>query len=523
MADDEHDPPDGPAPDDGAPAAPVDRPAVAWESLRHPAVPQQVAGPTALSRQLQTTPAGPALAELVLSLDLDGLESFDRVETVAAAARLESWAHAVKAQTAAAVDRHPAMRAPLLTPPTGRALTHQHISTATLAMRLHASPREVRRLIQVGLAITGVLSDTGDALAAGSIDPARTGAIVRRLHDQVPEVALAVEAAVLPRAETRTAYQVRKDVEAELQRVDAEHAFERHAQARTLRSVSRPRVLDDGMAGLWVVLPAEHAVRIDAVLEAAARTARAAGDDRTLEQLRADGLRDLVLHTACEPRTAFSLPDAGAPGASAGAEVAAEPGSQEPRSQEAAAAPPPPSSHPRTRVHVTMPITTLMGLDDGPCDLAGYGPIDAVQARALAWGGTWRRLLTDPVEHTLLNLGRTRYRPTAALAEHVRARDRMCTWRGCPLPADLADLDHTTPAHAAPGTVVDPAALGETSADNLEPLCRHHHRLKSEAGFVLRHVRPGVFEWTDPTGHRYLVQPGVADETIRLPAPAPPF
>jgi hypothetical protein len=485
-----------------------DRAARAWERLRDPAVPEHVDALTELSRVLQVTPAGPELARLVLSLDLDHLDAYDRVEVVAAAGRVESWVHALKAQAAAAVDRHPRMRAPVLKPPTGRALTHQHISTATLAMRLHASSHEVSALIQTGLAVTGELSDTGAALASGAIDVPRARAIVRRLHDQVPEVSLAVEAAVLPRAETRTAYQVRKDVEAELQRVDGEHAIERHAHARSTRYVSRPRVLDDGMAGLWVVLPAEHAVRIDAALEAAARTARAAGDARTLAQLRADGLRDLVLHTACEPRSPLGLCTAAAPDESGAVAVAPSSGA---------------SSHPRTRVHVTMPITTLMGIDDGPADLAGYGPIDAVQARALAWGGTWRRLLTDPVEHTLLNLGRTRYRPTAALAEHVRARDRMCAWPGCPLPADLADLDHSTSAHPPPGADADPADLGETSDDNMEPLCRHHHRLKTEAGFVLRHVRAGVFEWTDPSGHRYRVQPGVADETVRLPATGPPF
>jgi hypothetical protein len=515
MADEAHDPAGGPSddgPHDDAPGVlHAERVARAWDRLRSPGVPEQVDAPTALSRRLHDTPSGPDLARLLLTLELDELDAYDRVEVVAAARRLESWAHAVTAQAAAAVDRHPRMRAPVLPPRTGRALTHQHISTATLAMRLHASPREVAGLIQTGLAITGDLADTGTALAAGVVDVPRTRAIVRRLHDQVPEVALAVEAAVLPRAETRTAYQVRKDVEAELQRVDGEHAVERHAHARGTRSVSRPRVLDDGMAGVWAVLPAEDAVRIDAALEAAARTARAAGDPRTLAQLRADGLRDLVLHSACEPRTPLGL------AADGDAVAAADPdaGSTPPA--------PPVPPHPRTRVHVTIPLSTLMGIDDGPADLAGYGPIDAVQARALAWGGTWRRLVTDPVEHTVLNLGRTRYRPTAALAEHVRARDRVCAWPGCALSAELADLDHSTSAHPPPGTVVDPAGLGETSDANLEPLCRHHHRLKTEAGFVLRHVRPGVFEWTAPSGHRYRVRPGVADETIRLPAEEPPF
>ena len=38
-------------------------------------------------------------------------------------------------------------------------------------------------------------------------------------------------------------------------------------------------------------------------------------------------------------------------------------------------------------------------------------PVPAVVARALAAGGTWRRLVTDPVSGTVVDVGRTRYRP----------------------------------------------------------------------------------------------------------------
>lgn len=44
----------------------------------------------------------------------------------------------------------------------------------------------------------------------------------------------------------------------------------------------------------------------------------------------------------------------------------------------------------RTEVRVTVALSTLLGLDDAPADLAGYGPITAEAARALARDGTWR-------------------------------------------------------------------------------------------------------------------------------------
>jgi hypothetical protein len=177
---------------------------------------------------------------------------------------------------------------------------------------------------------------------------------------------------------------------------------------------------------------------------------------------------------------------------------------------------------PRTHVLVTVALSTLIGVDDAPGDLAGYGPLDAVQARALAWGGTWQRLVTDPASGAVLDVGRTRYRPSAALDEHVRYRDRTCTAPGCTVPADRADLDHTVEFHPAPGDPPgdDPARpLGTTSAGNLGPVCRHHHRLKTETAFTLRQPRPGLFAWTDPTGHTYLVQPGTDAPVQHLTGP----
>src|SRR6266511_96609 len=70
-----------------------------------------------------------------------------------------------------------------------------------------------------------------------------------------------------------------------------------------------------------------------------------------------------------------------------------------------------------------MPATMLMGLTEHGAELAGYGPIPAQVARELAADGTWRRLLTDPVSGHLLDYGRTTYRPPAALADFIRARD----------------------------------------------------------------------------------------------------
>nr|WP_277344773.1 HNH endonuclease signature motif containing protein [Cellulomonas sp. IC4_254] len=171
---------------------------------------------------------------------------------------------------------------------------------------------------------------------------------------------------------------------------------------------------------------------------------------------------------------------------------------------------------PRTHVLVTVPLSSLIGEDDAPADLAGFGPIDAATARALAQGGVWRRLVTDGLSGSVLDVGRTTYRPPAALADHVRFRDRTCTYPGCSVPAQRCDLDHSDDWSPGPD---DPRPPGSTSHTNLGPICPRHHRVKHQARFDVRQPAPGVHEWTDPTGHRYRTRPGTAAPPEHLTGP----
>jgi hypothetical protein len=166
-------------------------------------------------------------------------------------------------------------------------------------------------------------------------------------------------------------------------------------------------------------------------------------------------------------------------------------------------------------VQVTVPLDVLIGSGDGSAELAGYGAIDPATAEAIARGGTWTRLVTDPLTGTVLDVGRTRYRPPPGLDQHVRTRDGTCVRPGCPTSAWSCDLDHTVPfgdpayvcaGEADAGASQSPTG-GTTSADNLGALCRREHLLKTHGGFGLRQVAPGVFEWTTPTGHRYAEDP----------------
>ncbi|HSK54101.1 MAG TPA: DUF222 domain-containing protein, partial [Jiangellales bacterium] len=128
---------------------------------------------------------------------------------------------------------------------------------------------------------------------------------------------------------------------------------------------------------------------------------------------------------------------------------------------------------PRVRVgvtaHITVALSTLLGLDHAPGELAGLGPVPASVARELAAAAsTWRRLLTDPVDGHLITQTIRTYRPTAAVREFVLARaGGVCAWRGCTARHGL-QIDHDIPWPHGP-----------TGAGNNLPLHQPHHDAKT--------------------------------------------
>ncbi|OLO68534.1 HNH endonuclease [Actinomyces oris] len=124
--------------------------------------------------------------------------------------------------------------------------------------------------------------------------------------------------------------------------------------------------------------------------------------------------------------------------------------------------------------------------------------VPALTTWALAAGGTWKRLITDPVSGVVIDVGRTRYRPPAGLADLVRARDRACVFPTCQTPAERCDIDHLT-AWSQGGT---------TSLDNLVVLCEAHHRLKHTPGWALtRDQASGTLSWHTPDKTVYQRHP----------------
>lgn len=163
----------------------------------------------------------------------------------------------------------------------------------------------------------------------------------------------------------------------------------------------------------------------------------------------------------------------------------------------------------RSDIRITIPIDVLLpgprdpeasALDRAPepvAELEGYGPVPPVVARALSAGGVWRRLVTDPAGSQVLDVGRTRYQPPVAIAEHVRERDGTCVRPGCSASARTSDLDHLHEWQDG----------GVTSAANLGAVCSGDHPIKSVGAFTVAYSTDRTYAWTTPTGHGYLRRP----------------
>jgi hypothetical protein len=143
-----------------------------------------------------------------------------------------------------------------------------------------------------------------------------------------------------------------------------------------------------------------------------------------------------------------------------------------------------------------MPFSALIGADDQPCELVGHGPIPADLAREIAADAVWKRLVYDPLSGTVLDHGRTTYRPPTGLADHVRARDVHCRSPICRRRALDGHLDHITPYPDGP-----------TNDKNLHACCGHDHRMKHAPGWSVRALPDGRIQWITPTGHRYHSRP----------------
>ncbi len=482
-----------------------------------------------LAGRLEALPGSQDLVGALSGIDVADVTDADLVEMVAGWDRVRSWALAHQAVVVAEL---------LARRGSGR---EGDYLTDEVAARLGRTRTSAGTLVALAAGIMTVPA-VGDALRTGHIDERKAHVLLETTTHLGEPVRTTVIQTALPQAPDLTAPQLK----AQIRRAEITHdpaaAHTRHTRARERRFVRiDPDV--DAMAWITAYLPATQAQAMFTTLDLLATECATPGDTRTLDNRRADALVDLIhlgadthLGRPITPTDTSPDPEAG-PGtstradASAGAGAGAGAGARvcagitlglpaltphDPATNTRPTRNPRPSRVPE--VQVTIAATTLLGLNQAPAHLTGYGPIPAPLARELAGDATWRRLITDPVTGQLTERTPTTYRPSATLAAAVRARDTTCRFPGCRIPAWRTDLDHITPYD--PGRPADQ----QTTPDNLHPLCRTHHQLKTHGHWtVTRNPTTAHTTWTTPTGHTYVVPPHTTDPTLAAATPpAPP-
>jgi len=127
---------------------------------------------------------------------------------------------------------------------------------------------------------------------------------------------------------------------------------------------------------------------------------------------------------------------------------------------------------------------------------AGPDPPPAARVRDYL-AGLRVRLVPVSRGHCDHDRAETGYRPSRALAHLVKVRNARCTAPGCGRPASRCDLDHTLAWDKG----------GLTCECDLAPLCRHHHKCKQNDGWTLEQPEPGLLKWRTPAGRTYATTP----------------
>ncbi len=292
--------------------------------------------------------------------------------------------------------------------------------------------------------------DLLEGLLSGSIDLRRVKVILDHIESLEPDQGRDVVVQVLPSAPELTTGQLRSRLRRMVANIDpaaARARYQARLEDRRLVVEANP----DGTANLLVMNAQPDLVTAArARIEELVRSLRGPDDVRTIDQLRADLVLDILN---------------GGTGVGDG----------------------------RAVVDIVVDLPTLIGLSETPGEIPGFGPVIAEVARKTVLDQPdcrWEFTVTDQGQPVAT--GTISRRPTRGLGRQIRARYHTCVFPGCRHPARRSDLDHTK-------AWVD---NGSTSTGNLAPLCRYHHRLKDRGWFYGRDP-DGSIVWTSPTGHVY--------------------
>jgi Domain of unknown function (DUF222) len=264
-----------------------------------------------------------------------------------------------------------------------------------IAAALSWSPLTAANTMGTAIRLMDRLPKTVAAVESGTLDMPKARAILDWTETLPVDVGREIAETVREWSVGRTPAALRQKLAREIHKADPTAAEVRRRVRREQRKVSYfPDT--DGMATLQIYDSADRIRALYELLDHLARQAKAAGDDRTLDALRADAFANLLLGQDCD--------------------------------------------RVQVELRVTVPASVLGGICDGPGYLHGYGPITSQAVWELAERSTfWRRLVTDPLTGQVLEVSRRH--PSTALREYINTRTPTCVGVGCSRPAESCEAD----------------------------------------------------------------------------------
>ncbi|MDT0277135.1 HNH endonuclease signature motif containing protein [Blastococcus goldschmidtiae] len=350
------------------------------------------------------------------------------------------------------------------------------------------------------------LPATFAALRTGRLDERRAGALADVLQHARPELAQAVEAALLDGAVELSLARLRDRALELLAELDATAVEERRAEAQQAADV-RAFPTADGMATLTGEMSADEAAACYAVIDQLARMAQADGDERPIGVIRSAIMSMLILRPV----------DHGLPGVTVQLTVTAALDGLEGTSARGGAV----DGFVITAAHLRQLLQRLGAIGLTPpaggsltfalTDERGrlLATVSAAELARLAARGCSEHP-DAACDCAVLGMPEDtdEYAPRIAQRRFVTTRDRRCRMPNCGQRVGMADLDH----------VIAHSVGGRTSCANLCCACRSHHRLKTFAhGWEFRLEPDGTLRVTSPSGITRSTRP----PGLRRPEPEP--
>ena len=138
-----------------------------------------------------------------------------------------------------------------------------------------------------------------------------------------------------------------------------------------------------------------------------------------------------------------------------------------------------------------------------PVMMNGRVPLDTKTADEVIARAKWvYRMFTDPQTGVVLESAPTKYYIPAALKRMVEARHPDCSAPWCAVPARVCEKDHIEPFNHK-----DPENGGLTVMENLHPLCKRHHQLKTQKRLRVDRMDDGSLACVFPRIGAMLVYP----------------